>query len=864
MQQRNFVLFIALALFILMGWVWVQTQLWPQKARPKDDPVAKEKPPRPVKEFSAQVKHTLGPRLTGAVSPDATGLITAARWAVEIATAEQRVVPTPAEVWQKLTEAQRDQMLRLTALAAPLSGDVGATLQHLRIVWKPKPAADAEIIDLGGANYFIRAKVTTKGGGITSLTLPKFQKADGNGRPVVDLDTKQPVPMELVQEDPVVPSFLMYHFANPQENKDLYRPDATLGQRLWTIEEKEISDKGYKIVLSCDKIPKYEHLKIIKTFTLGPRDYHVGLAIEIRDLRNPTDDKKVPKFRYQIAGAHGIPIEGEWYNAIYRQPLIGTVDARDNLWRQDVETSLTQQRIAARKGGDRFPERDLGDSAIQFFGVSNQYYASVIVVDDQQPRREAGGRDRKNILEYVRPTLESEEQRVLVRKIDIPKRIVHLATSDKDTAGQPYQLLPRALESFEQLKIEVGEAVFVGFYDAFGAGLVVTELHRGREPRLYREDIAVRGASVPIELKPGEKVVHKYLLYNGPVKVALLGQFTGDKAVDGDLVARYTDKLHLATMTDYRSAGGFGWFAQTIRWTDLLIACTKLMHWLLDKLHYIIPNYGLSIILLTVVVRGLMFPISRKQALISIRMQELAPELKKLQEKYKTDPQGRHQAMMELYRKHGVNPLGGCLPLLMQLPIFLGLYYALQESIHFRLASFLWIDNLAAPDMFYRWGEGIPWLTDPDNIGSMLYLGPYLNLLPIFAVALMVVQQKLMTPPAMDEQQAFQQKMMKWMMIFFGILFYKVAAGLCIYFIASSLWGLAERRLLPKKRTAPTETASVGGSGSAKSTNGSPSRPSPSARQKQRGGKKEKQPDTAITKVKNWWQDILKKAAEKK
>src|SRR6516165_1450798 len=105
----------------------------------------------------------------------------------------------------------------------------------------------------------------------------------------------------------------------------------------------------------------------------------------------------------------------------------------------------------------------------------------------------------------------------------------------------------------------------------------------------------------------------------------------------------------------------------------------------------------------------------RRQATLSIKMQELSPEVKKVQEKYKSDPQARNRAVMELYRKHGVNPLGGCLTLLLQLPVFMGLYYALQESIHFRLAGFLWMDNLAAPDMLLWWGESIPIISDPDN-----------------------------------------------------------------------------------------------------------------------------------------------------
>src|SRR5262249_534383 len=136
------------------------------------------------------------------------------------------------------------------------------------------------------------------------------------------------------------------------------------------------------------------------------------------------------------------------------------------------------------------------------------------------------------------------------------------------------------------------------------------------------------------------------------------------------------------------------------------------------------------------------------------KMAKLSPELKKIREKYKDDFQALGQAQQELYRRHGINPfatLGGCLLLLAQMPIFLGLYYALQESIFLRLAPFFtwmrdwWIPNLAAPDMLKWWSEKIPWISTPDSMGSFIYLGPYFNLLPVLAVSLMIVQQKLMT-----------------------------------------------------------------------------------------------------------------------
>src|SRR5262249_46317162 len=120
------------------------------------------------------------------------------------------------------------------------------------------------------------------------------------------------------------------------------------------------------------------------------------------------------------------------------------------------------------------------------------------------------------------------------------------------------------------------------------------------------------------------------------------------------------------------------------------------------------------------------------------------------------------------------------------------------------------ITNLAAPDMLFSWSQNIPFISRIEDYGSFFYLGPYFNLLPVIAVVLMIGQQKMMTPPPADEQQAMQQKMMKYMMIFFGLMFYKVAAGLCLYFIASSVWGFCERKLLPKKKPEVKEVSGEG------------------------------------------------------
>ncbi|HEX7375623.1 MAG TPA: YidC/Oxa1 family insertase periplasmic-domain containing protein [Pirellulales bacterium] len=283
-------------------------------------------------------------------------------------------------------------------------------------------------------------------------------------------------------------------------------------------------------------------------------------------------------------------------------------------------------------------------------------------------------------------------------------------------------------------------------------------------------DTSCRLVSTVQSIEAGESLSQAFQIFVGPKRP--------------DLLAQYAQPHNLGDLVYY---GWFGWVSRPM----------------LSILHFFyrwVPNYGLAIIMLTVLVRSCMFPLSRHQALSAAKMQQLQPEMKKMAEKYK-DPQERMKAQREFFRKHDYHPLSGCLPALVQLPIFLGLYRSLAVDIELRQAplissSIRWCSNLGAPDMLWYWKPYLPidFLTDEANG----YLGPYLNLLPLITISLFIVQQKLFMPPPTDEQSAMQAKMMKYMMIFMGVMFFKVASGLCLYFIASSLWGIAERKLLPK------------------------------------------------------------------
>ena len=210
---------------------------------------------------------------------------------------------------------------------------------------------------------------------------------------------------------------------------------------------------------------------------------------------------------------------------------------------------------------------------------------------------------------------------------------------------------------------------------------------------------------------------------------------------------------------------GWGW----------LEPLTRFFLWLLRALHSIVPNYGFAIILLTVLVRVATLPILQKQMKSMEKMRKLQPRLKEIQEKFADDREKQSQAMMSLYRETGVNPLGGCLPLLLQMPVFIGLFYALQSSIDLRHAPFvLWMTDLSAPEaMFTIPGLGLPF-----------------RVLPILMAGSMVLQAKFQ-PAGPDPAQ--QRMMMVMMPIMMLVLFYQFPSGLVLYYMLSNFLGIAHQ-----------------------------------------------------------------------
>jgi YidC/Oxa1 family membrane protein insertase len=212
-----------------------------------------------------------------------------------------------------------------------------------------------------------------------------------------------------------------------------------------------------------------------------------------------------------------------------------------------------------------------------------------------------------------------------------------------------------------------------------------------------------------------------------------------------------------------------GWFAFVARpLLELMLLLNKLT-----------GNYGWSIILLTVGVRLVFYPINKRQALAMKAMQKIQPELKKIQEKFKDDREKLNREVMEVYRRHKVNPLAGCLPMLLQLPVFLGLYNALMQSIELRHAPFLgWITDLSQPD---RLGTlAIPFVNPPG-----------VPVLTILMGASMVIQQRMM-PAAGDPAQ---QRMLMLMPVVFTVMFINFPSGLVLYWFASNVMSIGQQYL---------------------------------------------------------------------
>ncbi|AJE04755.1 membrane protein insertase YidC [Geobacter pickeringii] len=264
-------------------------------------------------------------------------------------------------------------------------------------------------------------------------------------------------------------------------------------------------------------------------------------------------------------------------------------------------------------------------------------------------------------------------------------------------------------------------------------GSMATASVKALQPGKYEELVS----SPEIALNPGESRAVAYRLYFGPKDLDILKGQGGslERAID------------------------LGWFA---------VLAKPLLHALKFFYHYV-GNYGVAIIIITVILKILFYPLTHSSYKSMKQMQKLQPKMQELREKYKNDREAMNRAIMELYQTHKVNPVGGCLPMIVQIPVFFALYKALMFSIELRHAPFfLWIQDLAAKDPYY--------------------------VTPIIMGVTMVVQQK-MTPSQMDP---VQQKMMMALPVVFTFMFLNFPSGLVLYWLVNNVLTITQQYYINK------------------------------------------------------------------
>ena len=254
-------------------------------------------------------------------------------------------------------------------------------------------------------------------------------------------------------------------------------------------------------------------------------------------------------------------------------------------------------------------------------------------------------------------------------------------------------------------------------------------------------------------LAPGGSATYAYKMYFGPKKLSILRQ----------------EDHNLA------KAINFGWF-------DFLAKPTL---WVLNWLYGYVGNYGVAIIIITILIKLLFWPITSKGMRSMKNMQKLQPKVAKLKEKYKDDPTKMNQEMMALYKTYKVNPVGGCLPMLIQIPFFFALYRVLMAAIELRHAPFmLWINDLSAPDRLM--------------IGFDI---PYIHGIPVLTLLMglsMYLQQK-MTPTTADPTQA---RIMQFLPVVFTFMFINFASGLVLYWFVNNLLSILQQVLINRQTKA--------------------------------------------------------------
>lgn len=364
----------------------------------------------------------------------------------------------------------------------------------------------------------------------------------------------------------------------------------------------------------------------------------------------------------------------------------------------------------------------------------------------------------------------TRNQKAEVENIDLPKDSVTVTSTYLDWICNSNGFLGVILDSIEEND--------PGYRAQLVSGSVVPSrlVEIDEEYNRFQAD-NLPGYMTMLPLKTGGGTMH-YRIFAGPFSTKIL------KTVDGVYSNPAT-----GYNPDYLACQSFhGWFA------FISEPFAKFLFVLMNFFHTLTGSWAFSIVLLTVALRIMLYPLNAWSTKSMVRMQQITPEVTAIQEKYKKDPKKAQLEIMNLYRERGVNPVSGCFPLLIQMPFLVGMFDLLKSTFELRGASFIpgWIDDLTAPDVLFSWHYPLP------------LIGNQFHLLPILLGGVMFLQQRLMStmpknPALLTEQQRQQKFMGNMMSVVFTVMFYSFPSGLNIYWLSSMLLGMLQQYLTTKK-----------------------------------------------------------------
>jgi YidC/Oxa1 family membrane protein insertase len=269
----------------------------------------------------------------------------------------------------------------------------------------------------------------------------------------------------------------------------------------------------------------------------------------------------------------------------------------------------------------------------------------------------------------------------------------------------------------------------------------------------------------------------------GFVGYAIAYPFRGDPRQIEDSFTWYVGPLDMKSLKTF----GVG-LEKTIDLGRLRVLSVGIL-WLMVWMERFIPNYGVVIIILSLLTKLLFYRLTHKSFKAMKDMQRIQPKLKEIQEKYKGDKERQNKEVMKLYKEAGVNPLGGCLPLLLQMPVFFALYSVLSNTIELRNAPFVgWIKDLSTPDTLFGWKQSIP------------IIGNEFHLLPILMGGAMIFQSKTGGSPTGDTVPAAQTKMMTYLMpVIMTVFFYSMPSGLVLYWLVNNVATIVQQYFVQKE-----------------------------------------------------------------